>query len=174
MPPEESQELGDFSNLEVKLENSSLIVTPKASVVCSVLAAETPNAPEDDDGTVSFDRACELGITTFRAKHGQCLMVCKDITFETLRNATELGVSVNIRLFGELELIDNSTDLMPDLALKEKLTLGRDLGAILVFAVKSHLPASASSSLSMVGSVSAPASPTSQPSHHNDCWCKYW
>ena len=90
--------MGDFSNLEVKLENLT-DRDLKASVVCSVWAKpETPNAPEDDDGTISFDRACELGITTFRAKHGQCLMVCKDITFETLRNATELGVSVNIRL----------------------------------------------------------------------------
>ncbi len=150
IPPEESKNVGDFSNLEVRLTNLS-DRDLKASVVCSVWAnqpdSDTSRQTPQEDDSIAYPNACELGITTFKAGGGQALMCCKDITFETLLNTTVLGVACNIRIYGDIEVIDNSdTEVTETNGFKETLTLGRDLRTILVFDVKSHLPAPAMTS----------------------------
>ena len=110
-----------------------------------VFAQPDPDAPRpapEEDGSIAFPRACELGITKFKADGGQCLMCCKEITYDTLRHMTVLGVTCNIRLYGNIEIIDNSDVIMTETKdFKETLTLGRDLRHILSFEIKSHLPA---------------------------------
>jgi hypothetical protein len=135
IPPLEEEDVGELSFLRVKVMNMS-----HKNLTCSIQGGVWGMAAPQDPSMVTGDEDCSFhvkdafhaGVADFKV-NGVCDMVCKGVTWESLKDITCLGISTAIHVYGEPEVVDNTNVIsthFPQLSFRE-YTLGRDMASIL-------------------------------------------
>ena len=136
-PPEKSMESGELAFLRITVEN----VWEDAVTVSLQGCVWGLNEPEGEDAadvtvvgdhTVAVEDAFHLPITPFKL-NGKADFLCRDVTYDMLKDTATLGIGLSVHVYGEPVVVDHASIIasnFPSLCFRD-FTLGRDMGGIL-------------------------------------------